>query len=848
MNRGALAALALAALVLPFALAHGTFAWANDGVRLALAFAAYVLLPGHALLAATGALPPGGAWLSSAWALGFGVAWLGAQVLVTRALGLPFTVLAPYAGLTSLLAFALASRRAPSREAPGTPALSGVALVLVLLAALVAAVHCARLGTPVSYYSDSPDHIGTIRRMLAGGDAFPTDAFFRDAGRAGADPRKGLWHPVVALLCRASSVDPLPVWRLLAALVAPLFVLNAAAFAFVLAGPAAAAVGAWALLLTYGGSLGAPYLREAVFATKLADQLALATATAVLADLVRRDASSRTAAIGLALGAVAAHVFASLQFAVTFGALWAGVVLRDRGLSREAKRLFVTALALGLACLPYLLWRARLSYAPTNVIHTEPQGLLTLWPGATIVSFGVLWDWLGTAWLLFPLSWWAWSRRAARTPVLYLLTTSLACAVLMFCPPVVAILRPKLGYLTMRFVWLLPLAGALAFTVTEAWTRLRERATGARVQGVAALVVVLLLLKLPLQDAAHVLRDPSEWQAAQARISVERWRAALTWMDEHLPAGSVVLSDPATSYSIPMMTRHWVATLVDQHSSPNDSLGLTRILESRDALDPYGSWARTREVVAARGITAIALNDRFAETPRLDYWAPSRAWYALARARFDAHPDAFPRLHDTGDFVVYGVNRAVLDTLSAPAAPRPFTRPFDPARDTAAIAMGEGLPELAGARVEPATVAAGDSIAVTLDWHAPQPLPAGSYLVAVRVDRDMPADFRSPAWLEKPLRKIREIRDGTLYRFRLDHLPVNGAYGPDLWRADEIVTERVMLRLPARLAPGDWRVEARILRQPHYPNYTFSDIFYFRDYYSGPTVGTLRVTAPSTGH
>lgn len=845
MRRPVAALLALASLVLPFALGSGALSGLPGGVRLALAFAALVLLPGHALLAATRALPPGGPWLASGWALGFGVAWLGLQVLITRMAGLPFTLLSPWAGATALLPWALALWRARDDDAD-EPVLSRAALVAVLLAALVAAVHCARLGTPVSYYTDSPDHIGTVRRMIASGDAFPTDAFFRDAGRAGADPRKGLWHPIVALIAKTAAVDPLPAWRLLAALLAPLFVLNAAAFAFELGGSAAAAVGAWALLLTYGGSLAAPYLREAVFATKLADQLALATATAVLADLRRRSASSRAAAVGLALGATAAHVFAAMQFAVVFGAMWVGTLVRDRSLSRDAKRLFGTALALGAACLPYLLWRARLSYAPNNVIHTEPQGLLTLWDGATIVSYGVLWDWLGTAWLLFPLSWWAWSRQAKRPAVLYLLTTSLAAAVLMFCPPVVAALRPKLGYLTMRFVWLLPLAGALAFAVTESWRALRAGPAASRVRGGVALAGVLFLVHLPLLDGVHVLTRPQDVLDAQARTSVERWGDALRWMDRELPKGSVVLSDPATSYSIPMMTRHWVATLVDQHSSPNDSLGLARILDARNALDPYATWERTREVTRRWGVTAIALNGRFAETPRLDYWAPSPEWFRRARARLDAQPGAFERVYDSRDFVVYRIRPDALDTLSAPAEPRPFVRAYDPARDTLRLAMGPELPTLVGAAVEPVTVRAGDSITVTLDWRAGTRLPGGSYLVAVRVDRDMPADFSAPLWLEKPARKLYEIAHGTLFRFRLDHLPVNGEYGPDLWRPDEVVRERVVLNLPASLAPGDWRVEVRMLRQPHYPNYRLADIFHFRDYYSGPVVSRLRVEAPST--
>ncbi len=63
----------------------------------------------------------------------------------------------------------------------------------------------------------------------------------------------------------------------------------------------------------------------------------------------------------------------------------------------------------------------------------------------------------------------------------------------------------------------------------------------------------------------------------------------------------------------------------------------------------------------------------------------------------------------------------------------------------------------------------------------------------------------------------------------------------------EPVTERVVLNLPSSLAPGDWRVEVRMLRQPHYPNYRLSDIFYFRDYYSGAVIGRLRIEPEGSG-
>lgn len=848
MNRAHSLGFAVLTLAAVFLLSTGVASTWPEGLRLAFAFAGLILLPGLALLRAIGATPPGGAWLASGWALGLGVAWLGGCVLLTRILQLPFTVLVPWVAFPAAALWALPARDASRSSLPAPAAWHPLAVIAVLAAAVVAAAHCGRLATPVSFYTDSPDHIGTIRRMLASGDAFPTDAFFIDAGAQGADPRKGLWHPCVALISRLAGVDPLPTWRLLAALIAPLFVLNAAGFAALIGGGTAAAVGAWALLLTYGGSLGTQYLREAVFATKLADQLALATITAVLHDLQSRSRASRVAVVGLALGAVFAHVFSMIQFGVCLGAFGVGLLIRDRGLRVDAKRLLGTAAVMVVACLPYLGWRAMGAYAPSNVIHTEPQGLLQLSSTMQIVSPGVLWDWMGQLWLLFPLSWWAYRRSANRPAVLYLLTTSLAVAVLLFTPWSVALLRPKLGYLLMRFVWLLPVSGAVAFAITEAINAWRAGGGWRRLQAGCALLIVAALLRHAILDAAFVLVRPAGVREADALISVERWGEALRWMDRELPARSVILSDPATSYSIPMMTRHYVSTLVDQHSSPNDSLALTRILDARDALDPSSSYARTRDIVRRYGITAIALNNRFHEPPKLDFWAPNPEWFAAARARFERAPSAFHAIYDTGDFVIYTVNRSALDTLQGGALARTNVRAYDPRTDIHLRSSGPEIPDLVSAVLRDSAAAPGDTLPMQIEWRAAHALRAGSYQVAVRFDHPMPAEFTPPTWLAKPARKLLERRTGVRYRFRADHVPRDGDFGVDLWRPEQVIGDSVSIVVPQDVAPGDYEVQVRMVRQPHYPNYRLQDYFLDRDYYTGLLVGTLRVAPRPARH
>lgn len=829
---------ALVAAVCALSLQSGALAALPVGLRIALAFAVLVLLPGEGWRRAIGAPLPGGAWFAAGPALVLGVAWAALAVLVTHLIGMPFTVLAGLGAWWTLVPWFVAMRTAPRTSEP-FPSLPTATIVAVLAAMALAALHAFQLGTPVSYFTDSPDHIATVRRMLASGQAFPVDVFFRDPYATFADPRKGLWHPVVALVCALAQADPFVVWRALPTLLAPLFVLQAASFAWWLGGPLGAAAGAWGLLLTYGGGLGMQYLREAVFSTKLADQLALGTAAVLLTDLERRTPRTRVAVVAAMLGTVLAHVFGAIQFALAFGGLGLGLVLRDRGLSAAARRVAVTALAGAAVALPYLLWRAGQAYAPNNVIHTEPQGLLELAPGAVIVSYGVLWDWLGPLWVLFPASLVAWWRAAARPAALYLATTTSVVFLLLFVPPVVAVLEPRLGYLLMRFPWLLPASAATAYAVValrDAWRQRR------RVAAVAWAALLALALGGPMGDAARILTRPSEARASDAAVSVERWGDALAWMDGNLPHGTVVLSDPATSYSVPMMTRHWVTALLDQHSSPNDSLALDRILDARDALDPYAGWGRTAEVVERWGATVVVLNGRWDAAPDLDYWAPDADWYDAARARLASVPQAFRPLWERDRFSVYGIDRAALAALPAEAPARPFRRPLTAA--DRGIPIGDGVAELVGVQLAPDEVQHGDTLRGVFEWHARAALPAGSYRVAVRFDRPLPDAIPvAPGAVSKLWRKAVERVHGERYRFRSDHLPVDGAYGVDRWRTDEVVRDSFRVVVPGDVASGEYTVKVAMIRQPHYPNLRLRDLTSDDDLLDGWPVDTVRVRA-----
>ncbi|HEY6193542.1 MAG TPA: hypothetical protein VI504_00730, partial [Candidatus Eisenbacteria bacterium] len=164
-----------------------------------------------------------------------------------------------------------------------------------------------------------------------------------------------------------------------------------------------------------------------------------------------------------------------------------------------------------------------------------------------------------------------------------------------------------------------------------------------------------------------------------------------------------------------------------------------------------------------------------------------------------------------------------------------------------AVALGPGLPRLVSLSLVPREAAHGDTLAGVLEWRAATRLPPGSYRVAVRFDRPLPAGVPAgPAALSKLWRKLVEKRTHQRYRFRADHLPTDGAYGVDRWAPDEVVRDSFSVVVPADVAPGDYVVKVTMRRQPHYPNFRLLDMTSDDDVLSGIAMTRLRI-APAGG-
>ncbi len=745
-----------------------------------------------------------------------------------------------------LLGFGLAVIDPPRPVAPADPRglLPGVLMAgwIVLVGAVVGG-----LGAPLVYQSDSLDHIATVRRIVDTREAFPTDAFFRDAGANGADPRKGTYHVALALVARAARVDPVTLWRFLPLLFIPVFLLAMYSLTFALTrSRMAGVVAVFVFPLIYGGGPGGTELRETVYSTRVGEIVAL-LAVAALVRFIERGGKRRLALFWtVALSAMLVHVWYALYFALALSAYALGALASAPAPARERWQRFAFAFG-GLLALagPYLAFRARQSYGPQNAIHTEPQGLLYLSRHLFTVDPQAMWVWHG-AWLVVALVAvpWFWSRRKESTGAVYLALVTPFVLLIVLNPFILPLVQAKLGYLTMRLIWIAPVIPAVAIVITALGEGV-VRGRGARRRWASVgLAGCGLLLAPAAWQATTLVTERAHLRADEAARSAAPWYDVLAFLGGKYPRGRVLASDPVTSYSIPAYTGQQVMAFYDQHSSPNDPRGLERILDARSVLSPRVGMRTTLEILRRYGVDAVVVNERFDRPVATDYWSMNPGLYPATLAKFRARPDLFrPVFEAPGAWVFELTSAASEGTLPSndDSVPAPIEHPQAAELDAP---RRDGAFMHRGTRLSAYVAATGDTVSVETFWSlaSGSTVAPGSYLVFFRLDaRAMPRGPLYSAAYDKLYRKVLERWTGTRFRVRTTHRPLDGVYAPDQWQPGEVVADRYTVELPANLASGPYDVRVRLVRVPHYQNTSLRDYLHDDDAFSGPVVGQLTV-------
>ncbi|HEX5132042.1 MAG TPA: hypothetical protein VFX92_06105, partial [Candidatus Krumholzibacteria bacterium] len=176
--------------------------------------------------------------------------------------------------------------------------------------------------------------------------------------------------------------------------------------------------------------------------------------------------------------------------------------------------------------------------------------------------------------------------------------------------------------------------------------------------------------------------------------------------------------------------------------------------------------------------------------------------------------------------------------------PRPAPRPVLEALPGDALPIGTvaGEAMLEGAALRGSGIlSAGGTLLVDMYWSRVGTPPPGTYMVTVRFDRktlDLPLGGKPfPKLTRKLIERLRHER----YRFRADHMIHGGLFAPDSWEEGEIVVDNTRIDIPTDIAPGRYRVRAKMVRIANQPNYLLRDFFYDDDSYTGIEIGEVTI-------
>ena len=705
---------------------------------------------------------------------------------------------------------------------------------LVALALLIAMAGLGVLvvGAPMEIQNDTIDHAGYVSEIARSGEAFPTSAIYWNAGEDGQDFRKALLHAVYGFTARHTGAPPIDVLGAYGAFLLTVMALVVYTTARSLFKrhrlPAVLAVVLFLVGTDWG--IGNPLVRAAFYPNRFGTAFLLLFIMAAMEYAHRGPKTALRWCAAYAFAATAVHV----QYAIIVPAAGAVLVLWRtcspcatwvEHLARTS-RVVVAALA---GVLPFALYRYLTAYR-TNPLHEQVQAAVYITDRWFIADPARLWQVygpIGVAALVCigPL----WRKRREVPGVGYTIAAFVTLLVVQLVPFLLTPLYSVFKYLVFRLDVMVPFYFLPAYFIA---TRPR-RARGAMVVVAVALAAVLIPL------TRHTAFSPATLTAERQR-GPDRWARGLVQLAGALPRGSVVASDPVTSYLMSAFTPYYVVCTLDQHAPPNDLRVEERMAAARDIVSPFTSAREKEALIELHKVSHVVINETLPEDLILNYWTldPGAAHdaeetFRSLRYEFETIPlsdglTAFRWKHDER-----------LSTLPRPV-PRPVVDALPMNANVLGVRSGEATLEgvvMHGAGILPA----GGELVLDLYWSRDRELPRGTYVVTIRFDRkdlELPFDGRP---FPKVTRKVVEGWKGERYRFRADHMIQGGLFAPDAWRMGDLIEDDVRISVPTDIAPGRYRVQAKMLRVANQPNHRLRDYFFDDDTYTGVEIGEVTI-------
>jgi hypothetical protein len=842
-------------------------------VRIALAFCALFIIPGHSLSAlvfrSKASIPEAACRIFS-----MGLIFASVVVCAGFVPGVSYRAISIVA---SALAIALAFlARAPRRIAqddpeprrPGEalgPSRSYRRKTALVGGVLFAVCVAAFSGTgELGWSTDSLDHVSFVSRSVESGVLFPRDSYYRDGDGISVDPRKGLWHPVLSLWTYQTHAPAYRVWRDAPAFLSFFAVCSFLFFAIQFCGSRRCAALFLAFFLLFYGGEGIAWLTKVGFSRNIA-QIALWIDLAFLFVYYRTGkrayllAGALLACVGTAFHVVFAMLLgvslAGVFFYVTLlrgGAAWRGAFWRSIPFQ-------LAGMAIPLAI------RAPGAFVVSNAIHTHMQGMLVFSPNLAIVDpaellmrYGPVFFFALLAAPFFPLV----AERAGRRGLAFMLFV--VPVILVLDPLIASALERRIGYLHYRILDAAPLVVILALVVGGLAERLVMGGAIVRGRGerprsllsgrswanriLAAALLALFIaypFRLALPRAARSVRalveKPSSISPSYASL--------LAALEEKIPDHSVIASDPVTSYVLSAYTDYFVTVILDQHCSPADTSAIERLREARNLLSPAVALSASRTWIDRSGADYVLINADLPErTDFFNSFLPGEA--SRTREKFMECPSLFASALDLDGFHMFMVRRdspgspaeeacgvARMAAVSCPAS-------GDSSGDggigvDAGTDVGGGI-SLMNLTVDNYLLRSGDTLAGHFCWKALRKESFGlPFDVIVRIDAAFPRGALYRDWYGKQYRRIVERRGGGFYRFTWRTRLMSGPAYPDMWEEGRSMRQEFALPLPASMAPGPYEVRVKVIRAPYLENRRVADYLSNDDSLQGVPVGMI---------
>jgi len=728
------------------------------------------------------------------------------------------------------------------------PASSRTEAILFILLLFVV-ILIVSSGDPMFYTSDSADHIAYIGRVSDSGSVFPDQYLYRDGGLLTRDIRKGLYHGVWGAANLLTGNDNvIEIWPLIAAISSTFIILALyCAGRFIFGSSAIGLLAAFIFVFIHGGGLTTNRLITAAYSFPMGRTFSIVFLFSILSFLKdNRKAylilmgASALAATGTHIAHIIVIVF--IIFVVLVGKLIESSASEGKEfIKKTAPR--IAAVAIGVN-IPYLLIRYLRDYAPNNPIHTHLQGIFRITENLYTINPVVIFQQAGLLAILGFLSIFILWRQSGREENLRLLLWGeIAVWLILANPVLIPVILKVISYLVMRLKLAFPTSILAAVLIIRIADKIRGREVAVSWKGVVvggAAVVIVIGYQLAVTPSGFAY---SKETGVKLKQSCRNISDIFREIEKEVPDGSVIASDPKTSYCIPAFTDQFIVCTNGQHSIPNDSTALRRILDCRDIFSPVSSLSDIADILTEYEVGYIVVNGRLPGQVQTLYWNPDRGMAMEAIRRFSAYPKYFKLLYRHDHAAIFEVSERIHEGVeNGRSSGNEFA-----GREVKQAELSDFTPsELRGIYIKSVkplsnNIRRGQTLKLRIEWVAARKFDYGSYISHIRFDTDYERDFLYSQWYSKIYRKILEGIRGYKFRFRYSGVPTNGMFTPEKWPPMQVVTEALNIKIPGYITPGEYTISVKMAKQTAYPNYSLRDLINDDDRFDGPDFGRITI-------